>query len=148
MKFPKIDSPCPIRWSSLPTAERNFCTHCERRVHNLSGMTEVQRRQFLASCDGKVCVAYTVPRARPIAAMRLRLGMLAAIATTPAMAQDTTHEAVSPFTGAQVFPSTQPAHVVCDETNARVEDQIPEMVIFVGGVTDPKNARWVDADAG
>ena len=148
MKFPKIDSPCPLRWKALPTADKNFCTQCERQVHNLSDMTEQQRRQFLASCNGKVCIAYTVSRARPLAAMHLGLGMLAAIVATPALAQEATHEGMSPRTGVQVFAHEQPAHVVCDDTNARAEKEFFEAIVVAGGVTDPQNVRWVEGDAG
>ena len=148
MKFPKIDSPCPIRWNALPTAEKNFCTQCERKVHNVTDMSEVQRRQFLASCNGKVCIAYTVPHARPLAAMRMSLGMLAVIAATPALAQDATHEGMSPYTGVQVLPFAQPSTVECDDANARAEGELLETIVIAGGVTDPQNVRWVEADAG
>ncbi len=84
MKVPKIDSPCPLRWNALPTAGKKFCTRCERKVHDLSGMTDVQRRDFFASCSGKVCVAYTVPSA----ALRVGLGVAAAIAAAPPLAQE------------------------------------------------------------
>ena len=59
---PKITSPCPLRWQTAPSAGRDFCGQCERRVHNLDGMDEAQRRAFLDGCSGKVCVFYTVKR--------------------------------------------------------------------------------------
>lgn len=148
MKFPKIDSPCPLRLNALPAADRNFCTRCERKVHDLSGMTQVQRRQFLASCSGKVCIAYSVPHARPVAAARMGLGMLAAMAAVPAIAQDATHENMSPFTGVTVLPYAEPSRVDCDDANERAESRLLETIIFVGGVSDPPNVRWVEADAG
>lgn len=145
MKAPKIDSPCPLRWTALPTADRNFCTRCERKVHDLSGMTQLQRREFFASCSGKVCIAYTLPPARK-STLRVGLGVAAAIAAAPALAQDGAPQAMSPFQGVQVFPYAEPA-VKCDDENGAVPSPL-ESIVIVGGVIDPQNVRWVEADAG
>jgi hypothetical protein len=93
--FPKIDSPCPLRWKSLPSAERNYCTHCSRKVHNLNGMSEMQRRTFLAGCSGSVCVAYTVPR-RHSAAVAAGIGLAAALSFTTAAAADNAAQQATP----------------------------------------------------
>src|SRR5687767_2180227 len=114
MKIPMIDSPCPLRLRALPTGDRNFCTRCERKVHDLSLLSEVQRREFLASCSGKVCVAYTVPRVRHASALRVGLGVAAAIAALPALAQDAAPAAMSPFNGVPMFPYAEP-DVKCDD---------------------------------
>jgi hypothetical protein len=44
---PKIDSPCPIRWNAMPTADRNFCAQCECKVGNPDAVGATQRCEFL-----------------------------------------------------------------------------------------------------
>ena len=66
--FPKIDSPCPLRWKTQPAAGRDFCSQCRRRVHNLDAMGEAERRALLAGCETDICVSYSVPRRRMAAA--------------------------------------------------------------------------------
>ena len=131
----------------MPTAGKDFCTQCERKVHNLSGMTEVQRRQFLATCSGKVCIAYAVPHARRVAAMRVGLGMLAAMVAAPVVAQDPPEGSMSPFTGVPVLPYAEPSAVNCDDANQVGQTELLESILIMGGVTDPQNVRWVEADA-
>jgi len=89
---PKITSPCPLRFGAMPSEGQDFCGKCERRVHNLDGMNEGQRREFFASCGGDVCVAYTVQWPQRLA-RSLRAGAVAAIAlsaSSMALAQDAT----------------------------------------------------------
>jgi hypothetical protein len=143
MKVPRIDSPCPRVWRTLPTRGKDFCTQCERRVHDLSGMTDEQRRDFFASCSGKVCVAYTVRPARTSTALRLGLGVAAAICAAPAIAQDAAP--MSPVDGARAFPYTEPPHVKCDDEGAPGTTTHEDIVIWVGGVDDAQTVRWIDA---
>ena len=62
-RVPVITSPCPLRWQGAPQPGQDFCGQCQRRVHNLDLMSAAQREEFLAGCDGQVCVSYTVRRA-------------------------------------------------------------------------------------
>ena len=146
MKFPKIDSPCPLRMPTLPTAQKNFCTRCERKVHDLSAMTEAERGAFLASCSGKVCVAYALPRAPQAAALRIGLGMLTVMAAVPTVAQQPRPDAISPVLSAPKFPYAESSEVRCDDANEPAEQEYVESIIIVGGVTDSQNVRWVEAD--
>lgn len=59
--YPRIDSPCPLTSMQLPASGNFNCTMCSRQVHDLSHLNEAQRREFLASCAGKVCVSYKIP---------------------------------------------------------------------------------------
>jgi hypothetical protein len=77
--FPKLTSPCPAKISSLPSGEKNFCTLCSRKVHNLNLLTEEQRVDFLKSCSGDVCVAYTVQRKRSQLGAKTGLVLAAAL---------------------------------------------------------------------
>ena len=119
---PRIDSPCPLRFSSLPTAGMDFCTRCARRVHNLDQLSEGARLQFLKSCEGPVCVAYTVRRsvgAAAATALVAAAGLLSACSTTappPNLAQEQATES-------------------------------PDNWVLMGAVTRPGEATFVDVDS-
>jgi len=76
-RVPVVTSPCPFRWTSAPRAGQDFCGHCQRRVHNLDGLSDAERVAFLSGCSGTVCVFYTVRRPR-LVATTLGLGLAAA----------------------------------------------------------------------
>src|ERR1700748_110730 len=77
-RVPVITSPCPLRWAGAPQPGRDFCGHCQRRVHNLDLMSLPEREAFLTGCSGDVCVSYTVKRtARLPVALGLGLAMVA-----------------------------------------------------------------------
>src|SRR6185295_18420755 len=59
-RVPVVESPCPIAGKQLPAGASEHCTLCDRSVHNLDRMSERERRVFMGTCSGKVCVAYTV----------------------------------------------------------------------------------------
>lgn len=142
MTFPKIDSPCPVRWNAMPSAGRDFCTLCERRVHNLDAMTAEARRAFVAGCSGSVCVAYTVHRRRVPAAAGI--GLAAALVLAPVLASASDAPAMLQSPVEQADPLGLDAKPVADCT----DDEDTELVeIVVGGVRDAGAAQWVDADA-
>ncbi|MEO8670837.1 MAG: hypothetical protein ABI411_05945 [Tahibacter sp.] len=141
--FPKIDSPCPIRWNAMPTAERNFCTQCERKVHNLDALSATQRREFLAGCSGSVCVAYTVAVPRSRLGSRLGLGMAAALALSPALAEPPATTLQSPVQSASLTP--KPEFVDCDHAKDESTDKI-ESIVITGGTVNGGDVRWVDED--
>lgn len=134
-RVPVIDTPCPIAGKALPDGATEHCGLCDRSVHNLDLMSEAQRREFLASCSGKVCVAYTVrveslgiphsgSRKRVLATAALAA---AAFASLPVAAQDTGLEGQSPLPSENPLPS-------CDEYYE----------IMVGGVNKGDQADWRD----
>ena len=125
-RVPVITSPCPLRWKNMPGAGMDFCSQCSRRVHNLDGMSDVQRQAFFASCSGEVCVAYTARRPRALAGV---LGIAAALGggmTATAFAQDDVPTIV---TGPTCDPNAKSQFI---ET------------ITVGGVKSARDAKWVD----
>ena len=132
-RVPVIDTPCPIAGKALPEGATEHCGLCDRSVHNLDLMSEARRREFLASCSGKVCVAYTVR----VEALRIPVGgsrkrvlataaLAAAFASLPVAAQETGVEGRSPVTD-NPLPS-------CDEYYE----------IMVGGVNKGDQAEWRD----
>lgn len=57
-----ITGPCPIDLDAIGFdrgAKNAHCTHCSKRVHNLSRMSETEARAFLADNAGsRMCVSY------------------------------------------------------------------------------------------
>jgi hypothetical protein len=135
--FPKIDSPCPIRWKALPQAGRDFCTLCQRRVHNLDAMNAAERSAFLAACDGPVCVAYTAPRPRSAVPLAAGLGLAAALSLTPALAAEPA-PAMSPAPQQSLLPAEPKAD--CD--TAPAADEALESIVLTGAVVRPNAAAW------
>jgi hypothetical protein len=124
-RVPVIESPCPIAGKPLPAGATEHCSLCERTVHNLNRMSETQRREFMRSCSGKVCVAYTVKipvRHRGLAAASLAAAALVAL---PA--------AADPL----------PASPLPDQTQLPDCDDLSEVVV-TGGVMHGDQAEWLD----
>jgi len=131
-RVPVVESPCPIAGKPLPAGASEHCALCERSVHNLDRMNERERVEFMRSCSGKVCVAYTVRlpasvlRKRGLAAAALAA---AAVVSLPvAAAEESPVEGMSPVTPAAQLPN-------CDELLD---------AIVVGGVSHGDQAKWAD----
>jgi hypothetical protein len=134
-KVPVVESPCPIAGKGLPAGATEHCTLCDRSVHNLDLMSDGERRAFMRSCSGKVCVAYTVKipvRHRGLMAASVAA---AALASLPVAAADPSDQAEPP-TGARSPVATAPEQYPhCDDY---YED------VIVGGVERGDQAQWVD----
>jgi len=132
-KVPVIESPCPIVGKGLPAGATEHCKLCDRSVHNLDLMSAGQRREFMRSCSGKVCVAYTVKmpvRHRGLVAASIAAAALVAL---PAAAESPA-EPAQPPSGA-MSPATPDQYPHCD-------DYFEEVV--VGGVSRGDQAEWAD----
>lgn len=130
-RVPVVESPCPIAGKPLPAGDTEHCSLCERSVHNLDRMSAGERVAFMASCSGKVCVAYTVRI--PAGGLRKRALTAAAVAAAamaslPVAAQDSLVVGSSPVTDPNGLPN-------CTDWND---------VIVVGGVNKGDDAKWVD----
>ena len=129
-RVPVVESPCPIAGKQLPAGDTEHCSLCERSVHNLDRMSADERTAFMASCSGKVCVAYTVRI--PAGGLRKRALTAAAVAAAamaslPVAAQDSLVVGSSPVTDPNGLPN-------CAEYD----------FIIVGGVNKGDEANWVD----
>jgi hypothetical protein len=131
-RVPVIESPCPIAGFQLPRGATEHCTLCDRSVHNLDRMSSRERTQFMSSCSGKVCVAYTVRV--PVSAQRKRglgaaaLLTAAALVSLPVAAEEPLVEGMSPIANPNALPN-------CDD----YEDWI-----VMGGVQKGDQAEWAD----
>ncbi len=121
-RVPLVTSPCPLRWSAMPSAGRDFCGRCNKRVHNLDGMNDAERAALLTSCSGEICVAYTVSRPLALAGL-VGLGVAAALGDP----------------GLAVAQDQAPAPVVTGPTC----DPLDKMVVL-GGVKAARDAKLVD----
>ena len=130
-RIPVVESPCPIQGKSLPRGAKEHCTLCDRWVHNLDRMNARERVEFMSSCSGKVCVAYTVRV--PVSSLRRRSLGAAALAATalvslPLAAAESPAEGMSPASSPDQLP--------------HCEDLLEAVV--VGGVTHGDQAEWAD----
>lgn len=118
-KYPRIDSPCPLKWNALPESGNDFCRHCERNVHNLTAMTEAERKEFMAACEGSVCVAYAAKPGRRERKIAWAVAMAATVSVaTPGIA-----------------------------SAAGDSLELAEIEVFVGGVKNASQAEWEEVDA-
>ncbi len=127
MAFPRIDKPCPYKANLAAVMDGDFCTMCSRSVIDLNAMGTTDRKLFLSSCDGEVCVSYSLKPA--IAAAALAVAAMALPGAAAAQAVDPAPVA------AQQVAQPDPAAIAVDDE---------DMLIVVGGIRDPKNAKLVD----
>jgi len=137
-RVPVVESPCPIAGKQLPKGASEHCTLCDRSVHNLNLMNATERVEFMRSCSGKVCVAYTVRV--PVSTLRKR-GLGAAAFAAAAM--------VSLPLAAQEAPAVEGAVVEGQSPAAADPAQLPHCddyaeIEWMGGVTHGDQAEWVD----
>ncbi len=124
--FPRIQSPCPYKSSLSAVMDGDFCRMCERRVFDLTAMTDAERRAFMAGCGEEVCVSY---RLRPAIAA----AALAAAAVPVAAAAQDLGPAVP---NAAWIAEAAPGLGSMEEDN-----------IIVGGIKDPANVEYVEDPA-
>jgi len=59
----KVDvaTPCTMSWDAMKPADdagRRFCAHCQRHVHDLSGLHGSEVEDLLCGSAGNLCVRY------------------------------------------------------------------------------------------
>jgi len=95
-------------------------------------MNAHERVEFMSSCSGKVCVAYTVRV--PVSSLRKR-GLGAAALAATALVSLPLAAAESPVGGMSPIESDKNQYPGCDE----IMD-----VVITGGVTHGDQAEWAD----
>lgn len=123
--FPPIARPCPLRFLRMPEPGRDWCTFCEKRVHDLDRMGDTERDALLAR-GGDVCVAYRVMRQ----ALTLVAGggVAAALATgcgdtPPAPASRVDRDSRAPVVRASAAESFADTVMVAGGIGPHVEDR-------------------------
>lgn len=69
--FPKITRPCPVADDLASHMKGQHCTLCKKDVHDLTHMSDQERRVFLGQCQGEVCISYSMPAKAVFAAAAL-----------------------------------------------------------------------------
>jgi len=85
--FPVIQSPCPYKGRLTDILDGDVCRLCDKQVHDLSAMSDEQKRAFFRSCPDDVCVSYRLPAALASATMLAALGVAAPSASAQEAAQ-------------------------------------------------------------
>ncbi|SDX97574.1 hypothetical protein [Lysobacter enzymogenes] len=136
-RYPRIDQPCPLDAS----ARRNIngdCSQCGKTVHCLDGRSDEERAALLRQAGGPICVSY-----------RIALGTALALSiAAPAAAGSV--DAAAPAAPAQTAPLAAPAAASQTQMPVVATERLTEpglQMVFVGGVSRPGEAEWVDDDS-
>lgn len=122
--FPSIDTPCPLD-ADAQRAIDGHCSHCDKHVHRLDGMSACERRALFASATGPICVSYRKPAPRRLG--RIGAVIAATLITTAAQAGDPSP--TSPPTVAEALQT-----VKADAGDA--DDDLD--VLIMGGIRAPQ----------
>lgn len=148
--FPKIDQPCPLGIDEQKRID-GYCGRCAKTVHALDALDQNQRRSLLREAQGPICVSWRRPAARG-----LGVGLGAALAVSMSASAFAIEglpggNAVEPMqspaaTSAPSLLGDEAKGPECDEKAHAAAPEPPpmEMMVMVGGVSDPGNAEWVD----
>lgn len=119
--FPKVQSPCPYKGKFADIMQGSQCRLCKREVIDITDMEVAERKDFLAACEGEVCISYRVGAKSALAAM----AMSAVAVPTAAAAQDTAD--------------------ANDDASAEIDEHFEneQMWIIVGGMKKPGEAEWI-----
>lgn len=126
--FPKIQSPCPVKADIAAYMDGDQCRLCRRQVVDITAFSPGETAAFFAGCETEVCVSYRLPKA----AIGAALALAAAAAPMAAAAQDA---------------GAAPAAVSADASDdGSAVDATEVDVIVMGGIKDPSQVGYVDAD--
>ncbi|MBX3727463.1 MAG: hypothetical protein KF823_16305 [Xanthomonadales bacterium] len=137
-RFPRIDSPCPLPLEAQARVG-DHCSRCRSRVVSLDGLDDPARQALLAAVNRPLCVRYSVPRpAQRVAALGVA-ALGAGLMAGAAFAKEQPDDAVAdPHPGVMV--GTDTGH----PGDSRGEGPLEPILLFVGGVSRPDEATWVD----
>lgn len=121
--FPSIDTPCPLD-AGAQRAIDGHCSHCDKHVHRLDGMSACERRTLFANATGPICVSYRKPAPRRLG--RIGAFIAATLITTAAQAGD---PAPQPPTVAEALQTVK-------ENPDDADDALD--VLIMGGIRAPQ----------
>jgi hypothetical protein len=59
LRVVQVTNPCSMPWSAMNGDDRvRFCEHCQRRVHNLSALTDEEAVDLTCRNAGALCVRF------------------------------------------------------------------------------------------
>ncbi|QWP77551.1 hypothetical protein J5226_03850 [Lysobacter sp. K5869] len=131
-RYPRIDQPCPLD-AQAQQGIGGHCGQCGKTVHCLDGRSDAERAELLRRANGPICVSY-----------RLAMGTALALAiAAPAVAGPADVAAASGSSQAVLAPPNAASQA---QTPVAAENPLePDMqVVFVGGVSRPDDAAWID----
>lgn len=133
-RYPKIDQPCPLDAQARQRIE-GHCGLCGKTVHCLDGRSDEERATLLRQAGGPVCVSY-----------RLALGTALALAVAaPAVAgQADAAPADAPQAATLAAPGGASPAQSPVAPGQIVESGSGLQLVFVGGVSRPDEAEWID----
>lgn len=131
--FPSIDTPCPLD-AGAQRAIDGHCSHCDKHVHRLDGMSACERRALFANATGPICVSYRRPAPRRVG--RIGAVIAATLITTAAQASDPAPQSSPPT----VADALQTVKADADEPDDDLD------VLIMGGIRAPQ-ALLEDEDA-
>lgn len=134
-RYPRIDQPCPLDAAARSRID-GHCDMCGKTVHCLDGRSDAERAALLRQASGPVCVSY-----------RLAMGTALALAiAAPAAASPVDANAAA--ASSQAAPLTSPNAASQAQTPVASENLLEPglQLVFVGGVSRPGEAEWVDDD--
>jgi hypothetical protein len=142
-RFPKIDQPCPLS----PKAQRGIkgdCGLCGKTVHCLDGKSDGERAALLRNASGPVCVSYRIAASLSAAVALSMAGPLAASPSSSAADAEPAPQTTQADTRPVIFTADPPPA----QTSVAQEEVLDEdELIFVGGISRPDEAEWIDTDA-
>lgn len=131
--FPKVEKHCPLKSAFKSYMDGDTCRMCKRQVHDLSAMEESARVEFLASCETEICVSYSLPKPRTVAAAVAAAAMMG----VPIASQAS--EPTPPATTEKV------SSVSPDKAEDGYYEEDFDWVI-VGGIKDVAEAEYIDTE--
>lgn len=99
--FPKIKKPCPYQGDRADIMVGDVCRLCNKRVYDLTDMSEPEKEALLADCD-ELCVSYKIDRKLLAASVAVGAGILvpAAVVLSDSAEHGAPHQSEVPLENA------------------------------------------------
>lgn len=56
----QVAQPCPADWNAMAgDDQKRFCSHCQKFVHNISAMSEIEAERLVCQNAGDLCVRFS-----------------------------------------------------------------------------------------
>jgi hypothetical protein len=123
---PRLDSPCPLD-AGAQRAIDGHCSHCDKHVHRLDGMSACERRALFAHATGPICVSYRKPAPRRVG--RIGAVIAATLITSVVQAGDPSPPSTTTATVAEALQTVK-------EDPDASGDELD--VLIMGGIRAPQ----------